>query len=219
MSICPWNFSKSFVSSTRKDSYFWFVLSSLIRHVRNLFNTIKVNLSFLLFELVLRIVRVLEIPNVDHCIKSSWDKSKIIIKPTDWFYFSSMIFEDHVWSAFSCVKVKHHDWVCVCTCEQMTTIWELNFSTRFNMDFLILFKTLLKHIHHTNSIWKSNNYMETWRMESNRMSLVLIAFNDVKFSFSVVPNSYSFIFWAGCNQLLLNAHIKSFNWSRMEWIG
>lgn len=115
LSICPWNFSKCFVSSTGKHSYLWFVLSSLIWDMRNLFNTIKVNLSFLLFELVFRIVWVFEIPDVNHCIESCWDKSKIIIEPTDRFYLSSMVFEDHVWSAFSCVKVKHHDWVCICT--------------------------------------------------------------------------------------------------------
>lgn len=179
LSISPWDFSKSFISSTCKNSYLGFSLSSLVGDMRNLFNTIKVDLSFLLFELVLRIVWVFEIPDVNHSIKSCRNKAEIIIKPTDWFDLSSMVFEDHVWSAFSCVKVEDHDWVCICTSKQMTSIWELNFSTRLNVNFLILLQSLLKHIHHTNSVWESNNNMKPRRMESNRMSLILVAFNNI----------------------------------------
>lgn len=117
LGVCPWDFSKCFVSSTGKNSDFWFILTSLIWNMRNLFNTIKVNLSLLLFKLVFRIIWVFEIPDVNHCIESCWDKAEIIIEPTDWLDFSSMVFEDHVRSAFACIKVKHHDWVCIGTCE------------------------------------------------------------------------------------------------------
>lgn len=136
--IRPWDFSQSFVCSASKDSYFWLVLTSSFLNMGHLFNAIKVNLCLLLFKLVLRVIWILEIPDVDHCIKTCWNKAKIIIEPGYWFYFSSVILENHVRSALSGIKVENHDRVCICTGKVMTSIWKLYLSAWLNVNLFIL---------------------------------------------------------------------------------
>lgn len=76
----------------------------------------------------------------------------------------------------------------------MSTIREANFSAAFDTDSLEGLKTVLEDIHHSNSICETDDDMETCRMESYAISLVIEELTDFESGWiGVMPDSHCLI--------------------------
>jgi hypothetical protein len=122
---------------------------------------------------------------------------------------------DHV-SILTSVELVDIDVTLRGTGEEMTTVRESNLSASLNSNMMERLKALLEHIHHSHSISKSNNDMESRWMESNTVSFIVVRGANLK-SWSlvllVVPDSHGLIDRASSNQVLLDANIHTLDGS------
>ena len=128
---------------------------------------------------------------------------------------------DHI-SVLSSVELVYIDVTLRSTSKEMTTIGESNLSATLDSNVMEWLKALLEHIHHSHSVGETNNDMESRRMESNTVGLVVVRSADLKswglILSLIVPNSHSLIDRASSNQVLLDTDIHALDSSRVKWV-
>ena len=100
--------------------------------------------------------------------------------------------------------------------EEVTTVRKPDLSAELDWNLFESLESLLEDIHHADFICKANYDMETRRMESERVCLVLENLTDFESTSVIVPDAHSLVSSASSNQLLLYANVHAVDGTGMD---
>ena len=122
--------------------------------------------TFIFINLFQRFSQV-QFPQVNSWVPTSWQEARVVFEPGDTWNDTNMRLENVMRWVLSSIKFEHMNLCCWCYSKKLSSIGKWNFTALLYLNRPVFNQLVLEQVHHSNFLWKTNYYVETWRMECN----------------------------------------------------